>query len=106
MKYLNSQVKEGRLQLKAFPSAKANQLNHYIIPRIEEFHCDCAIIYRGINNILRSKDVSELKDLPKKIIQTATICQSFNIGEVYVCSILPSTRTSIDIGQINKIINE
>ena len=67
MKYLNSQVKEGRLQLKAFPSAKANQLNHYIIPRIEEFHCDCAIIYRGINNILRSKDMSELKDLPKKL---------------------------------------
>ena len=67
MKHLNSQVKEGRLQLKAFFSAKANQLNNYIIPRIKEFHCDCAIIYIGINDILRSKDMPELKDLPKQL---------------------------------------
>ena len=32
--------------------------------------------------------------------------QICNIGKVYVSSILPSTRTSIDIGQINKVIKE
>ena len=69
MKHLNSQVKEGRIHLKAFPSAKANQLNHYVVPTLEEFHYDCAIIHVGINDILRSKDMSELKDLPKKLFK-------------------------------------
>ena len=33
-------------------------------------------------------------------------CQSNNMGKVYVSSILSSTRTSIDIGQINEVIKE
>ena len=52
MKHLNSQVKEGRIHLKAFPGAKANQLNHYVIPTLEEFDYDCAIIHVGIKSIL------------------------------------------------------
>ena len=36
-KQLNSQVKEGRIHLKAFPGAKSNQLNHYVIPTLGEF---------------------------------------------------------------------
>ena len=68
-KHLNSQVNEGRIHLKAFPGAKANQLNHYVVPMLEEFNYDCAIIHVGINDILRSKDMSELKDLPKKLFK-------------------------------------
>ena len=55
MKHLNSQVKEGRINLITFPGAKANQLNHYVIPTLEEFEYDCAIIHAGINDILRKK---------------------------------------------------
>ena len=69
MKHLSSQVKKGRTHLKAFPGAKANQLNHYVVPTLEEFDYDCAIIHVGINDILRSKDMSELKDLPKKLFK-------------------------------------
>ena len=74
MRHLNSQVKEGRIHLKAFPGAKANQLNHYFIPTLEEFVYDCAIIHVGINDILRSKDMSELKELPKKTMQIGRTC--------------------------------
>ena len=80
MKHLNSQVKEGRTYLKAFPGAKTNQLNHYVVPMLEEFDYDCAIIHVDINDILRSKGMSELKNLPKKIMQTGTTCQRYNIG--------------------------
>ena len=72
----------GRIQLKIFPGAKANQLSHYVVPTLQEFNYDCAIIRLGINDILRSKDMSELKDLPKKIMQIATTCQCFKIGKV------------------------
>ena len=84
MKHLNSQMKEGRIHLKAFPGAKTNQLNHNVIPTLEEFDYDCPIIHVGINDILRSKDMSELKDLPKKIMQIRTTCQRYNIGKVCV----------------------
>ena len=67
------QVKEGKIHLKAFPGAKANQLNHYVIPTLEEFDYDCAIIQIRINDILRSTH--------------------YDIDNVYVSSILPSTRT-------------
>ena len=60
MKRLNSQVKEGRKHL----GAKANQLNHYVIPTLDKFDYDCAIIHVGINDILQSKDISVLKELP------------------------------------------
>ena len=70
MKHLNSQVKEGRIHLKVFPVTKANQLNHYIFPTLEEFDHDCAIIHVTI--ILRSKDMSELKEIPKKIVKNRT----------------------------------
>ena len=52
MKHLNSQVKEGRIQLKAFPDTKVNQLNHYVVPTLEEFDYDWAITQVGINDIL------------------------------------------------------
>ena len=100
MKQLNSKVKEGRIHLKAFPGAKANQLNHYVISTLEEFDYDCAKgIHVCIKDTIQSKDMSELKDLPKK-------SQFYNIGKVYVSYILPSTRASIDIRQINKVIKE
>ena len=38
-------------------------------------------------------------------MQIGTTCQSHGISKVYASSILPSTRTSIDIGQINEVIN-
>ena len=74
LKHRNSQVKVGRIHLKTFPGPKTNQLNHYVIPTLDEFDYDCAIIHVGINDILRSKDISELKDLPKKIMQIGTTC--------------------------------
>ena len=45
--------------------AKVDQLNNFFTPTFEEFDYDCVKIHVGINDILRSKDMSKLKDLPK-----------------------------------------
>ena len=79
----------------------AESLRHSSVRR---FDYDCAIIHVGINDILPSKDMSKLKDLPKKIMQIRTTCQPHNADKVYVSSFLSSTRNSINIGQINKVI--
>ena len=37
------------MHLKTFLGAKTNQLNHYVIPMLEEFDYDCAKIHVRIN---------------------------------------------------------
>ena len=66
MKQLNSQLKEGRKQLKSLPCTKASKLNRYILSMLEEIDYDCALIHEIITDILRSKDVSPLQDLWEK----------------------------------------
>ena len=44
-----------------------------MVPKpISQFDYDCALIHLGINDILQSKDMSEMKNLPKKTIQIQT----------------------------------
>ena len=83
------------------PKKSAESLCH---SNVRRFDYDCAIIQVGINDILPSKGMSKLKDLPKKIMQIRITCQPYNVDKIYVSSILSSTRNSIKIGQINKVI--
>ena len=76
-------------------------MNHYLVPSLEAYEYDCAIIDVGINDILRQKNENELKNLPEDILKIANSCRNHNINKVFVSSILPSLRTSIDIEKIN-----
>ena len=49
MKQFNSHINGGKVYLKAFPGAKADQLNHHVKPSLEEYEYDAAIIHVGIN---------------------------------------------------------
>ena len=53
MKELNANIDRsiGTANLKVFPGATIRQLNHYIIPTLEEDTPGTAIIHVGINNI-------------------------------------------------------
>ena len=55
MEQFNSQIHGGKVYLKGFPGAKADELNHNVEPNLEEYEYDAAIILVGINDILRSK---------------------------------------------------
>ena len=68
MKQFNSHIHDGKVYLKAFPGAKADQLNHHVKPDLEEHEYDAASIYVGINEILRSKGEKEVNDIPRKIM--------------------------------------
>ena len=100
-KELNQKISRGRIHLKSFPGARAQHLNHYLVPPLEEYEYDCAIIHVGINDILRHKDKNELKNLPEDILKIGNSCRNHNINEVFVSSILRSFRTSLDIEEIN-----
>ena len=101
IKEINRQIQGGRIHVKAFPGIKSTQPNHYVTPTLEEYSYDAAIIHVGINdNILRSKH-DELDKLPGNI-KVGNTCQKCNIRKIYISAILPSTRTNINIFDINK----
>ena len=60
----------------------------------------------GINDILRSKHYDELDKLSRNIIKVANNCQQYNIGKIYLSAILPSTRTKINIFDINRMLRD
>ena len=95
MKDLNSCVKGGKIHLKSFPGAKANQLKHYIKPKLEEYKYDFAIVHVGINDNLRNKNDTDVNNLPDSILEVANTCQNYNIGKIFIWALLPSKRTHI-----------
>ena len=88
IKEINRQIQIGRVHVKAFPGPKLTQLNHHVTPRLEEYSYDAAIIYVGINDILRSRDSDRLERLPRNIIKVENTCQKYNIGKKYISAIL------------------
>ena len=106
IKDLNSRVKGAKIHLKLYPGAKANQLNHYIKPTLEEYKYDCTIIHVGINDILRNENDTDLNNLPESILEIANTCQNYNIGKIFISALLPSKRTKANISQINETLKQ
>ena len=101
IKKINRQIQGGKIHVKAFPRAKSTQLNHYVTPTLEEYSYDAGIIHVVVNDILRSKHYDELDKLPGNIIKVGITCQRY-IGKICISTILSSTRTNINIFDINK----
>ena len=106
MKQFNSNIHGGKVYLKPFPGAKADQLNHHVEPSPEEYEYDAAIIHVGINDILGSKSEKEVKDVPRKIMNVAETCRNYNIAKIFISSIIRCSRATVDIDYINGKIRE
>lgn len=46
------------LTKKAFQGARAQHLNQYLVPSLDEYEHDCAIIHVGINGIIFEYDAA------------------------------------------------
>ena len=90
MEEFNSFVKEGEVYLKAFPGAKANQLNYQTIPVIQGNNYDAAAIHVGINDLLSSN--KSVNDICRDIISIGLRCRSNNISKVFISSIAYSSK--------------
>ena len=60
---LNRHINGGKVHLKSFPGSKANQLNHHIIPILEEHQYDAAAIHVGVNNLLKGMSCNSRQHL-------------------------------------------
>ena len=98
----NSFIKKREVSLKAFPGAKARQLNHYTIPLLEDNTYDGAIIHVGINDLL-SNDKST-NDICKEIIDIVPRCRNDNIGMIFISSIAYSSKVNPSLLQVNGLL--
>ena len=106
MKQFNSHMHGGKVYLKGFPGAKADEPNPHVKPSLDEHKYDAAIIHVRINDILRSKGEKEVNDIPRKIMNTPETCRNYNIAKIFISSIIRCNRTAVDIDYINGKIKE
>ena len=52
--------------------------------------------------MMHPSNMLALDELPGNFIKVANTCQKYNIGKIYISAILPSTKTIINIFDINK----
>ena len=103
IKQFNSHIHDVTIYLKAFPGAKADQLNHHVKTSLEEYKYDAIIIHAGKNDILRSKGENEVNDIPRiKIMNIADTCRNYNISKIFISSIIRCSRMTVDIDYINE----
>ena len=102
MKDINSKINGGRIHLKLFPGSKSKQLNHHVKPTLNLYKYDSVIVYVDINDIFRCKNESELEELPTNIIEIRKTCRKYKISKIFVYSILPSSRTKINMKSISE----
>ena len=103
MEEFNSFVKEGEVYLKAFPGAKANQLNYQTIPAIQGNNYDAAAIHVGINDLLSSN--KSVNDICRDIISIGLRCRSNNISKVFISSIAYSSKIdTVLMKRLNKAL--
>ena len=88
----NSFIKKGEISLKAFPGAKAKELNHYTIPLLQDNTYDGAIIHVGINDLLSSD--KSTSNICKEITNIGLRCRNYNIGMIFISSIAYSSKVN------------
>ena len=100
-KYLNG----GIAHLKSFPGSKAKQMDHHVIPTLEEHQYDAAVIHVGINDLLKSRTNINVSEITMDIINITLRCRSHNIATIFISSIVYSTKVSHTIIQkLNELL--
>ena len=83
-KEFSSWVMNGTANIKAFPGAKAQHLEHYIVPSLMDEKPDTVVIMVGANNI-RTTDTDEF--IATTIINTGKKCRQEGVNDIYISSL-------------------
>ena len=105
MKEFNKYLNGGIAHLKPFPGSKAKQMDHHVIPILEQHQYDAAVIHVGINDLLKRRTNINASQIAKDIINIALRCRSHNIAIIFISSIVYSTKVSHTIIQkLNELL--
>ena len=98
----NSFVKEDEVYLKAFPGAKANQLNYQTIPVIQGNNYDLAAVHVDISDLLSSN--KSVNDICRDVISTGLRWRSINIRKVFISSIAYSSKIKLSMMNADEMV--
>ena len=105
MKEFNKYLNGGIAHLKPFPGSKAKQMEHHVIPILEEHQYDAAIIHVGINDLLKRRTSINVSEIAKDIINISLRYRSRNIATIFISSIVYSINVSHTIIQkLNELL--
>ena len=82
-------MKKGGFSLKAFPGAKARQLNYRAIPLFEDNTYDAAVMHVDL-----LRNVNSTNDICKGVIDIVLRCRSNNIRMIFISSIAYSSKVN------------
>ena len=67
MKEFHKNLNGSIAHLKSFPGSKAKQIDHHVIPILEEHQYDSAAINVGINDLLKNRTSINVNEIAKDI---------------------------------------
>ena len=88
----NSFIKKG-VSLKAFPLAKARQLNHHTVPLLEDNTYNAETIHVDINDL--HSNVKSTNNICRDIIDIGLRCRNNNIDMIFISSIAYSSNVNL-----------
>ena len=94
MKEFNKYLNGGIAHLNPFPRTKAKQMDHHVIPILEEHQYGAAVIHVGIKDLLKNRTNINVSEIAKDIINIAFRCRSHSIATIFISSIAYSTKVS------------
>ena len=98
------QKDSARCVLKPFGGAKVEDLEHYIIPNLEQNKPDVVVIHIGSNNVSYNKLNIDPSVLAENIIRIGTKCMQYGVEEVVISSIF--VKESIELSAYIRRVNE
>ena len=90
----NKEIKNGYAKFKTFPGSDFREILHYVNPTLESDNCDSAVLYFGVNDLLR-KALSKsdtVENLIENIRKAAVKCMLHGVSKVFVSAIVRSKR--------------
>ena len=83
--------------VKIIPGCKAMQLDHHIIPVLQEQYYDAAGILAGINDLLKSSSKNSVDEICDDIIKIVLRCRCHHIATIFISSIAYSTKVNLQL---------
>lgn len=82
-KEFNRVLQSGKAVIKSFPGSTANELNHYILPHLQNILPDIVIINAGTNNLSRDHKQTN-DDLVKELLNVGITCKENGVNHVFI----------------------
>ena len=102
----NKELRGGKAFFRSFSGANARQLQHYIMPTLQDDKPDAIIIHVGTNDILTNSQDEE--EIATNILKIAEYCSVAGVNDIFISGILikKNPRLTAVVRRVNDLLRE